>query len=213
MKNNLVILMILLFGFWTGCSSTETEKPMEDTSIIATMVEAEEAEPEPMEVRLAQAEILLENRNFIEAKPILLGLLEENPQDKKVLHLTAICLGGWLEERGGMFVEEPGTGDYCPDPTLKMDDISHETALGIWNSLLAGIESNGRKYSQEWWEAKFQTIYTRYRAGEVFPDQLHMAKAISNKMQLFQPFMGGPDWKPRFKYMEKAIEQKVKAQK
>lgn len=155
-------------------------------------------------------EVLLTLQDFVAAKPIWLRLLNANKKSISILRSTAKCLGGWLEYKDGNFIEIPGAGVYMPDPSEKRDGnkIYLDTALGIWRYLLKGIDDSGDKYSPDWWEAKFNTVYVRYRAGAQFPEQYELTKRIIDNQKIFREDMGGPDWRKKFTYIEKTIKRK-----
>jgi tetratricopeptide (TPR) repeat protein len=156
-------------------------------------------------------EVLLSLHDFQTARPIWLKLLSANKKSITVLRATGRCLGGWLEYRSGSWVEIPGAGVYAPDPTEKRDanKIYLDTALGIWNYVLRGIEDAGNKYSPEWWDAKLATAYVVYRAGEQYPSYFELAKRVIDNQKLFRPELGGPEMRRKFSYLEKAIKKRL----
>ncbi|MHC4942932.1 MAG: tetratricopeptide repeat protein [Planctomycetota bacterium] len=156
-------------------------------------------------------EVLLSLHDFQTARPIWLKLLNANKKSITVLRATGRCLGGWLEYRSGSWVEIPGAGVYAPDPADKRDPnkIYLDTALGIWNYVLRGIDDAGNKYSPEWWEAKFSTAYVVYRAGEQYPSYFEVAKRVIDNQKLFRPELGGPDMRRKFSYLEKTIKKRL----
>jgi tetratricopeptide (TPR) repeat protein len=167
----------------------------------------------------AYGEVLNTLQDFDQAKPIWLKLLGRNNPSVKILRSAAFCLGGWLEYDGQNFIEIPGSGDYVisPEEQKKRDakKVYLDHALGIWRHLLRRIDDAGNKYTPEWWEAKFYTVYsryraghTRYRAGEHYPLDFKNAKAVIKSQRRFKPDMGGPDWQKKFDYIEKAIKER-----
>ncbi|MFH2001155.1 MAG: hypothetical protein ABIK28_15850, partial [Planctomycetota bacterium] len=156
-------------------------------------------------------EVLLKLQDFIAAKPIWLRLLNANKKSISVLRQTAHCLGGWLEYKDGNFIEIPGAGVYMPDPAEGDRDpqkIYLDTAIGIWQYLRKGIEDSGEKYTPDWWEAKFNTVYACYRGGQQYPDQLEQTLRIIENQRLFREDMGGNEWRKKFSYIEKAIKNR-----
>ncbi|MBU0755889.1 MAG: tetratricopeptide repeat protein [Planctomycetes bacterium] len=154
-------------------------------------------------------EVLLSLKDFQTAKPVWLRLLNANRKSIGVLRSTATCLGGWLEYDRGTYVEIPGAGVYAPDPNEQRDPkkVYLDTALGIWNYILGGIDDAGNKYSEEWWEAKFNSIYVLYRAGEQYPVYYDHASQVIENQKLFRPELGGPEMKKKFNYLEKALKK------
>jgi tetratricopeptide (TPR) repeat protein len=155
-------------------------------------------------------EVLLALKDFQAAKPLWLKLLSQNTKNVGVLRSTANCLGGWIESDGMTYIEVPGAGMYAPDPDelREANKIYLDTALGIWQYLLRGIDDAGNKYSDEWWEAKFYIVYNCYRAGEQYPSYYERTQQIIDNQRLFRPEMGGNEWSKKFRYVEKAIKRK-----
>lgn len=155
-------------------------------------------------------EVLLALKDFQAAKPLWLKLLSQNTKNVGILRSTANCLGGWIESDGMTFIEVPGAGMYAPDPELlrEANKIYLDSALGIWQYLLRGIDDAGNKYSNEWWEAKFYIVYNCYRAGQQYPSYYERTQQIIDNQRLFQPEMGGLEWSKRFRYVEKAMKRK-----
>jgi hypothetical protein len=199
-----ILTTILTIGILMGCASPPIEHEPE----------AVDKKVESFEETLNRVEELVRLKDFKAAKPILMELLKKNSKDIRLLRNTAFCLGGWLEFDGKNYVEVPGSGDYAPslEDAEKRNKIYLDSAVSIWSYLLRGIELEGKKFSHEWWEAKFYTIYTRYRAGEIYPDYLDIADKLVGRLPLFYPEMGGPEWKPKFEYVENAIKEKRSSQ-
>jgi len=145
--------------------------------------------------------------DFQTAKPIWMKLLSKNTKNPHILRNTAFCLGGWMEKDGDTYIEIPGSGDYAADPAERTAKISLTNAQEIWTYLLKGIEDRGEKYSPDWWQAKFYTTYARYRAGAEFPGYLDQAKLLITNQKIFNPELGGPEFRPMFRYLENAVDQ------
>lgn len=162
-------------------------------------------------VNKGYGEVLLSLKDFQAAKNVWLKLLSNNRKSINVLRATARCLGGWVEYDRGVYIEIPGSGSYAPDPKEERDanKVYLDTAMGIWNYILRGIDDAGNKYSPEWWEAKFSTAYVLYRAGEQYPSYLEIANRVIDNMKLFRPELGGPEMRKKFNYLEKAIKKKL----
>ena len=147
-------------------------------------------------------------REFPEAKPLWQRLLKANPKNVTILRNTAFCYGGWVDCDGRKCTEVNGTGDYAPplDENRDPKKISLNSAYDIWNYLLRGIRDRGEKYSDDWWEAKFYTVFCLYRAGAKDPGYVEQAKKILENQKIFTPEMGGRKWRPQFNYLEREMK-------
>jgi len=158
------------------------------------------------------AELLSTLHRFPEAKKYWIALVNKNKKNPSILRGTAFCMGGWVEWDGKTCIEISGTGDYTPaldanrDPRNKK--VSLKSAYDIWNYLLRGISDRGEKQSDAWWEAKFYTAYCTYRAGEKNPEYNRYSSDIIKNLKLFYSDMGGPNWSPKFGYLERMLRRR-----
>ena len=155
------------------------------------------------------AEVLNKLHDFQTAKPIWQRLVNANTKNVGILREAAFCYGGWLEVKGNEFIEIPGTGDYAPPLDKKRDKkkLVLNNAYSIWNYLLTGITQRARG-TPEWYEAKFYTAYTLYKAGERDPTYYQWSLKIISNLRVLHPDMGGPEYKRMFRYVESAVQRK-----
>jgi|GEM_PF-3226691 len=152
-------------------------------------------------------DVLLELRDFQNAKPVWIKLLNNDNKNPSILRSTAFCLGGWLEKDGDNYIEIPGSGDYVPPPGVDTSKIRLDNALGIWKFLLRRLKVN-KAYEPEWWDAKLQTIYCYYMAGQNDAACYATGLKLIANVELYHPDLGGYEKKRAFKYLQRAIKEK-----
>ncbi len=144
-------------------------------------------------------ETLLRRNEYQEAAPLYAQLVKLYENDLGVLRRAAECFGGRVDVVDRKPIEVPGSGDY-------------EEAIKLWDKIVErGFLGEGQKYSPEWWEAKFYTIYSRYRARDISPEWRTQAKKIMQNLDsmvlaIYDPsehsdLLGGSDWVKRYEYL------------
>ncbi|MEW6741372.1 MAG: hypothetical protein AB1486_01320 [Planctomycetota bacterium] len=156
-----------------------------------------ESTPTPIMILEAKKKLALvynELHLFTAAKPLWDALGPEESKDLAIVKGAALCYGGWLEPKNGGFVEIEGTGD-----TVR--------ALELWSRLFVNaFRGRDAKYSSEWWEMKFMTIYTRYRAGFTDPMYMQQARALLDSLKAKKPDLGGDPVRQKFLWLEEQLE-------
>ncbi|MEW6741123.1 MAG: tetratricopeptide repeat protein [Planctomycetota bacterium] len=135
-----------------------------------------------------------ELRQFDKAKPLWDVFKPEDSKSLSVVRGAALCYGGWLEETAKGYVEVSGSGDFAK-------------AVQLWSRLfIEYFRGSEGKYSPEWWEIKFMTIYSRYRAGLTDPSYHTQARDLLQNLKAFKPDLGGEPFRSRFRWLEKQLE-------
>lgn len=149
-------------------------------------------------VNLSMAESYLEKREFSSAAPLFKSLVKRFEGNKEILMKAGRCFGGWLDVTDGQCVEVPGSGDY-------------KEAVEIWNTVLTKGFRPEDKFTPEWFEVKFFTLYSRYRARQIDPSyftgaQQLMENLFTSTLNFYKDeeipkVIGGQDWMRRYNYL------------
>lgn len=162
--------------------------------------EAQYKENIDLRVKRTLAEVLMKQRKFSDAAPLFRELEARFPKDPALLRAAALCYGGWVDIVDKKPVEVPGSGDY-------------KRAVELWSLLIEkGFKPEDEKVVPGWFEAKFQSIYARYRGKDLDPAYFPAAQKIhSNYVNNVENFLkdepdflariGGEEWKRRWEYL------------
>lgn len=162
--------------------------------------EAQYKENIDLRVKRTLAEVLMAQRKFGEAAPLYRELEVRYPKDPTLMRQAALCYGGWVDVVDRKPVEVPGAGDY-------------ERAVQIWQTLVERGFTPEQDKTPPWFEAKFMSIYSRYRAKDVAPNYFQEAKTLIDNYRVMvwdffkdepdfvEARLGGPDWQRRWEYL------------
>lgn len=99
----------------------------------------------------------------------------------------AVVYGGYLAQVSGRFVYRPALGKF-------------KEAADIWTGLEKALKT---KADDSWWEAKFYTLYARYReAREKGQPTSRLVKAINSLEATTGSAFGGQNWRNRFDWLK-----------
>ncbi len=165
-------------------------------------------------VKRRQADALMNQAKFQQAAALYKEQLQLFPDSPTVIRNAALCFGGWVKLDKGRPEEVPGSGDYVE-------------AIKLWDRFFEqGLRAEDRAgKTPRFWEVKFFTIYTRYRARDVDASCAQQAKSLMKNLEstvlAFYPkeewartFGGGEDqdslkageeWKIRFEYLSQRV--------
>jgi hypothetical protein len=150
-------------------------------------------------VKRSLAEVMVAQRKFTEAAPLYRELEIRFAKDPVLLRAAARCYGGWIEIEDGRPVEIPGAGDYVH-------------AVELWDLIMdRGFKKEDEK-TPPWFEAKFHTIFCRYRAKESDPSYFTQSQKLMGNFTTmvwnffkddadFVERLGGETWKRRWDYL------------
>jgi tetratricopeptide (TPR) repeat protein len=161
--------------------------------------EAQYKENIELRIRKTLAEVLVEQKKFTDAAPLYRDLAPRFGKDPSYVRAAALCYGGWVEIVDKKAVEVPGAGDYA-------------RAVEQWDMLLTLWLKDEKKFTTPWFEAKFLSIYCRYRAKDADPAFMTQAVKVMESFKTavwdfkkdepdFVTTLGGPDWKRRWEYL------------
>ncbi len=162
--------------------------------------EAQYKETIELRIQRTLADVLIEQKKFVDAAPLFRDLEPRFGKDPSFLRAAALCYGGWVEIADKKGVEVPGAGDY-------------QRAVDHWDTLLTKwLNKDETKYTAPWFEAKFLSIYCRYRGGAADPAYMTQAVNVMNNFKTtvwaflkdepdFLTKVGGDDWKRRWEYL------------
>jgi hypothetical protein len=166
--------------------------------------EAQYREQIDQRVKRQLAQVLMEQRKFKEAEPIFRELEIRFPKDPTLLRTAALCYGGWVDIEDKKAVEVPGSGEY-------------KRAIELWELLVdKGFPRETEKQNPGWYEAKFHTIFCRWRAKESDPSYLPQAQKLLQNFEAnvwpfiqdeaeFLTWIGGENWKRRWDYLRERL--------
>jgi len=150
------------------------------------------------------AEALVQQKKFKEAEPLYGQLELLFPKDPGLLRDAARCYGGWVEIVDRKAVEVPGSGNY-------------RRAIELWDTLTErGFKKETQYETQGWYEAKYHTIFCRYRQKESDPSYLPQAQKLMDNFMVnvwdfkksepgFTAWIGGEDWTKRWEYLAQRL--------
>ncbi len=156
-----------------------------------------------LRVKRALAEVVVKQRKFVDAAPLYKELEIHYAKDPALLRAAALCYGGWVDVVDKKAVEVPGSGDY-------------KHAIELWDKIATqGFKPEDEK-TAPWCEAKFHTIFCRYRAKEVDPSYFSQAQTLMKNFDSivieffkgepdFLDRLGGEDWKRRWDYLRERL--------
>ncbi len=167
--------------------------------------EAQYKENIDLRVRRTLADVLMNQRKFSDAAPLFRELEVRFAKDPALLGQAARCYGGWVEIVDRKAVEVPGAGDY-------------KRAVDLWKILMEkGFKKEDEKVTPAWFDAKYLSIYARYRAKELDPAYLQEAQALIGNFKNnvwdflkdepdFLTRIGGEEGKRRWEYLFERLQ-------
>ncbi|MBM4014020.1 MAG: hypothetical protein FJ293_03525 [Planctomycetes bacterium] len=193
--NNLLVVCETWAGLKEWAKAEEAYKKLIDVF----GKEAQYRESIDLRIRRTLAEVLVEQKKFTDAAPIYRDLEPRFGKDPSFLRAAARCYGGWVDIVDKKAVEVPGAGDY-------------QRAVDHWDTLITKGFTADTEKTAPWFEAKFQTIYCRYRGKDADPAYMPQAlKLFGNFKTMVWGFfetdadfverLGGADWKRRWEYL------------
>ncbi len=143
------------------------------------------------------ARVLMWQGKYVEAKPLLEALYNENKRDLGVMREYAELLTGTVEDVGGQLVYIPGLGHHRED-AMK--------GFGLWKDIRRAKERQTTDAAQaEVLRARFHQDLVRWSLGK--PELVERdVKAL--RVSKGADIDGGP-WKRKFEWLERAIKRKA----